>query len=77
MKLLHRTLKQIQQLRNGIEQLVILKRLLQWLHREDIKNQEPKGDFIVGKAGAEHIIFVTKALIKYAEELIRENTGLS
>ena len=54
-----------------------MKRLLQWLHREDIKNQEPKGDFIVGKAGAEHIIFVTKALIKYAEELIRENTGLS
>ena len=42
------------------------------LHEEDIKKEEPKGEIIVGRPETEHIIIVTKALIKYAEELLQE-----
>lgn len=45
------------------------------LHSEDIKkNQQgyPSEDIRIGKADAEHILIVTKALIKYAEELLQE-----
>ena len=44
------------------------------LHLEDIKkNQQryPSEDIKIGKADAEHILIVTKVLIKYAEELLR------
>lgn len=44
------------------------------LHLEDIK-KSPKyapGDVKIGKADAEHLIIVTKALIKYAAELLQE-----
>ena len=44
------------------------------LHLEDIK-KSPKyssEDIKIGKADAEHILIVTRALIKYAEELLRE-----
>ena len=44
------------------------------LHVEDIKEQKPEGDVKIGKAEAEHILIVTKALVKYAEELLR--TGI-
>jgi len=42
------------------------------LHLEDIKEQEPKGEISIGPAETEHILIVTKALIKYAEELLEE-----
>lgn len=42
------------------------------LHLEDIKEQEPRGEISIGKAETEHILIVTKALIKYAEELLQE-----
>ena len=42
------------------------------LHVEDIKEEKPEGDIKIGKAEAEHIIIRTKALIKYAEELLGE-----
>ena len=42
------------------------------LHLEDIKEEKPKGDIKIGKAGAEHILIITKALIKYAEEILKE-----
>jgi len=44
------------------------------LHLEDIK-KSPKystGDIKISKADAEHVLIVTKALIKYAGELLRE-----
>jgi len=39
------------------------------LHEEDIKKGKPVGDIKIGIAETEHILIVTKALIKYAEEL--------
>jgi hypothetical protein len=42
------------------------------LHEEDIKEEMPKGEISIGKADTEHILIVTKALIKYAEELLQE-----
>ena len=42
------------------------------LHLEDIKEEKPKGDVEIRKAEAEHILIITKALIKYAEELLKE-----
>lgn len=42
------------------------------LHLEDIKEERPEGDIKIGKAEAEHILIVTKALIKYAEEILKE-----
>lgn len=47
------------------------------LHLEDIKNEKPEGNIKIGKAEAEHILIVTKALIKYAEELLKENSTKS
>ena len=44
------------------------------LHLEDIKEQKPEGDISIGKPETEHIIIVTKALIKYAEELLQEKS---
>ena len=41
------------------------------LHVEDIKEEKPKGEIAIGKADTEHILIVTKALIKYTEELLR------
>jgi len=43
------------------------------LHVEDIKEEKPEGDIKIGKAEAEHILIVTKALIKYVEELLEES----
>jgi len=43
-----------------------------FLHYEELKNEKPEGDFIVGKLEAEHLLIVTKALLKYAEGLIQE-----
>jgi len=42
------------------------------LHIEEIKEEKPEGDIKIGKAEAENILIVTKALIKYAEELLKE-----
>ncbi len=42
------------------------------LHIEEIKGQKPEGEVKVGKSDTEHILIVTKALIKYAEELLKE-----
>lgn len=44
------------------------------LHEEDIKEQEPKGEITIGRPEAEHILIVTKAMIKYAEELLEEKS---
>ncbi len=43
------------------------------LHVEDIKKEKPEGEVKVGKPEAQHILIVTKALVKYAEELLEEN----
>jgi len=43
------------------------------LHIEEIKNEKPIGTINVNKNDTEHILIVTKALLKYAEELIIEN----
>ena len=40
------------------------------LHTEEIKEEKPEGEVNIGKAETEHILIVTKALIKYAEELL-------
>lgn len=42
------------------------------LHLEDIKKKYSAQDIKISKADAEHILIVTKALIKYAEELLKE-----
>ena len=42
------------------------------LHEEDIKEEVPKGEISIGKADTEHTLIVTKALIKYAEELLEQ-----
>ncbi|MCL0058789.1 hypothetical protein M1O19_01095 [Dehalococcoidia bacterium] len=44
------------------------------LHLEDIKKSQKYSpeDVKIGKADAEHILIVTKGLIKYAEELLQE-----
>ena len=44
------------------------------LHLEDIKKSQKYSseDVKIGKADAEHMLIVTKALIKYAEELLEE-----
>lgn len=42
------------------------------LHEEDIKQEEPKGEISIGRPETEHILIVTKALIKYTEELLQE-----
>ena len=43
------------------------------LHTEDIKNERPQGEITINKNDTEHIIIVTKALLKYAEELLLDN----
>ncbi|MCW3132422.1 MAG: hypothetical protein N2V73_06880 [Candidatus Methanospirare jalkutatii] len=44
------------------------------LHVEEIsKKEKPEGDIKIGRAEAEHILIITKALIKYAEELLKED----
>lgn len=40
------------------------------LHEENIEAEEPKGKVSIGRPEVEHILIVTKALIKYAEELL-------
>lgn len=42
------------------------------LHTEDITEQVPKGEISIGRPETEHVLIVTKALIKYAEELLQE-----
>jgi len=44
------------------------------LHEEDIKNQKPMGKITVGRPETEYILIVTKALIKYTEELLLEKS---
>ena len=44
------------------------------LHEEDIKEQKPSGKITIGRPETEHILIVTKALIKYAEELLQEKS---
>ncbi|MCK4433933.1 hypothetical protein KAU92_00475 [Candidatus Bathyarchaeota archaeon] len=46
------------------------------LHEEDIKEEVPKGEISISKADTEHILIVTKALIKYAEELLQEKRSI-
>lgn len=43
------------------------------LHLEDIKNQKPEGMVTVNKLEVEHLLIVTKALVKYAEGLLSQN----
>jgi len=43
------------------------------LHVEDIKEESPEGYIKIGKPEAEHILIITKALIKYAEEILKED----
>ena len=75
-KLLSRTIKQefrndpiIKKWKRAIEKFDKLTSLD--LHEEDIKEEEPKGEILVGRPEVEHILIVTKALIKYAGELVQ------
>ncbi|HHT9144928.1 MAG: hypothetical protein Q7J76_11160 [Candidatus Brocadiaceae bacterium] len=43
------------------------------LHTEEIKKESPEGEVQIKKSDAEHILIVTKALVKYAEELLQED----
>jgi hypothetical protein len=42
------------------------------LHTENITEEVPKGEICIGRPETEHVLIVTKALIKYAEELLQE-----
>ena len=42
------------------------------LHLEDIKEEKPEGAIIIKKADAEHLLISSKALIKYAENLLQD-----
>jgi len=42
------------------------------LHVEDIIKERPEGEIVIGRSDTEHILFVTKALIKYVQELLLE-----
>ena len=42
------------------------------LHEEDIIEENPKGEISIGRPETEHILIVSKALIKYAQELLQE-----
>ena len=44
------------------------------LHEEEIIEEEPKGEISIGRPETEHILIITKALIKYAEELLQEKS---
>jgi len=44
------------------------------LHVEDIKEEKPEGKISIGKADTEHVLIVTKALVKYTEELLQEKS---
>jgi len=44
------------------------------LHEEDIKEEVPKGEISIRRSDIEHILIVTKALIKYAGELLQEKS---
>ena len=44
------------------------------LHEEDISQEKPSGKITVGRPETEHVLIVTKALIKYAEELLKEES---
>ena len=41
------------------------------LHLEDLEKKHGAGEVDIGRADAEHVLIVTKALVKYAEELLR------
>ncbi len=41
------------------------------LHLEDLEKRRGAGEVDIGRVDAEHVLIVTKALIKYAEELLR------
>ena len=43
------------------------------LHTEEIKKESPEGKVQIKKSDAEHILIVTKALVKYAEEILQED----
>jgi hypothetical protein len=44
-----------------------------FLHVEDVKGNKPDGDIVVNKNDTEHILINSKALLKYAEYLLRES----
>lgn len=44
------------------------------LHLEEIQNQQPEGRITVGKHDAEHLLIASQALVKYAQELLAENS---
>ena len=43
------------------------------LHTEEIKKEKPEGEVQIKKSDAEHILIGTKALVKYAEEILQED----
>lgn len=42
------------------------------LHLEDLRRSYPAEEVKVGRGDAEHLLVATKALVKYAEELLKE-----
>lgn len=44
------------------------------LHIEDIQKEEPEGTIKIGKSDSEFLLIQSKALVKYAEELLQENS---
>lgn len=44
------------------------------LHIEDIQKEEPEGTVKIGKSDADFLLIQSKALVKYAEELLQENS---
>jgi hypothetical protein len=44
------------------------------LHEEDVEAEEPKGKVRIDKPDVEHILIVTKALVKYAGELLESKS---
>jgi len=48
-----------------------------FLHVEDVKGNKPEGKVDVNKNDAEHILINSKALLKYAEELIKNDISFN
>lgn len=42
------------------------------LHREELGKKYPSGEVRIGKADTEHLLIITKALVKLAEEILNE-----
>jgi hypothetical protein len=43
------------------------------LHVEEIKSENPEGAIVITKLETEHLLIITKALLKYAEGLLKED----